>query len=192
MDTWEQGLNQLLRLGEGGPVPIVLDEFGYLMEADPSIDSIVASALGPAARRASPGQSRLILCGSAVAMLGALTAGEAPLRGRAGMELVMQPLGYREAAELLPGASGPERDLELATRVYGAIGGVIGYATDMVDHDLPARMDDFDRWIAARMLSSAATLHHEATTLLAEDPTLAASPTASADRSRISTPRFVV
>jgi DNA-binding MarR family transcriptional regulator len=45
----------------------------------------------------------------------------------------------------------------------------------MVDHDLPSRVDDFDRWVAARVLSPAATLNHEATTLLAEDPTLSAA-----------------
>jgi hypothetical protein len=62
-----------------------------------------------------------------------------------------------------------------AARVYEVIGGVIGYATDMVDHDLPTGEDDFDRWVADKVLSPAATLHHEATTLLAEDPTLAAA-----------------
>ena len=90
------------------------------------------------------------------------------------MELVMQPFDFRAAAQQLPRNSG----LDLAARVYAVIGGVIGYATDMVDHDLPENADDFDRWVAARVLSPAATLHHEATTLLAEEPTLsAASPT---------------
>lgn len=66
----------------------------------------------------------------------------------------------------------------LAIRVYAVIGGVIGYYTDMVDHDLPDEVGDFERWIASRVLSPAATLHHEATTLLAEDPALSgASPT---------------
>jgi hypothetical protein len=57
--------------------------------------------------------------------------------------------------------------------VYSVIGGVIGYYTDMVDYDLPADPSDFDRWVAQRVLSPASTLHHEATTLLAEDPSLA-------------------
>jgi uncharacterized protein len=110
---------------------------------------------------------------SAIAMMRALTAGEAPLRGRAGLELVMQPFDYRQIASLLE----MKRDLELTSRVFAVIGGVVGYATDMVDHDLPAGPDDFSRWVAARVLSPAATLHHEATTLLAEDPTLSgASP----------------
>lgn len=167
-DSWDDALAQLLRLGTDRPVPVVLDEFGHVLEADPSVDSITATALGPAGRRAVAGRSRLILCGSAIAMLAALTAGQAPLRGRAGMELVMQPHDFRAASRWL----GPDPDLLLAARVYAVIGGVIGYATDMVDHDLPDSMSDFDRWVAARVLSPAATLHHEATTLLAEDPTL--------------------
>ena len=174
LESWEDALRQLLRLGESGPVPIVMDEFGYLLEADPTLDSIVAAALGPGGRRSGSGQARLILCGSAMAMMRGLTAGEAPLRGRAGREIVMQPFGYREAAKLL----GPEVPPELASRVFAVIGGVIGYATDMVDHDLPTDPDDFDRWVADRVLSPAATLHHEAATLLAEDPTLSTgSPT---------------
>src|SRR5690606_35745409 len=66
----------------------------------------------------------------------------------------------------------------LAAKVYAVIGGVIGYATDMVDHDLPRDEEDFDRWVAQRVLSSAATLHREVLTLLAEDPTVASSRTA--------------
>ena len=174
LETWEEAVLQLLRLGESGAVPVVLDEVGYLLEAEPALDSILAAALGPAGRRRSPGQARLVLCGSAMALMQALTAGEAPLRGRAGLELVMQPFGFRNAA----GRLGPGASLDLAARVYAVIGGVIGYYTDMVDHDLPEGLSDFDRWVVTRVLSPAATLHHEATTLLAEDPTLSAgSPT---------------
>ncbi|HEX8321529.1 hypothetical protein [Longimicrobium sp.] len=170
LGSWEEAFAQLIQLGASRPTPVVLDEFGYLLEADQAVDSTIAAVLGPGGRRAHPGQARIVLCGSAIAMMRSLTTGEAPLRGRAGMELVMQPFDYREAAKHLPSPS-----LELAARVYAVIGGVIGYATDMVDHDLPSRADDFDRWVAARVLSPAATLNHEATTLLAEDPTLSAA-----------------
>ena len=174
LESWDEAILQLLRLGEREAVPVVLDEVGYLLEAEPALDSILAAALGPAGRRRSPGQARLILCGSAIALMQALTSGEAPLRGRAGLELVMQPFGFRNAAARL----GSGVSLELAARVYAVIGGVIGYYTDMVDHDLPEGPADFDRWVVTRVLSPAATLHHEATTLLAEDPTLSAgSPT---------------
>jgi hypothetical protein len=174
LDSWEEALQRLLQIGSAGAVPVVLDEFGYVLEAGSTVDSVIATALGPRGRQASPGQTRLILCGSAIAMMAALTAGEAALRGRTGVEIVMQPNDFREAARQL----GPGATRELAARVYAVIGGVIGYATDMVDHDLPRDLADFDRWIVDRVLSSAATLHHEATTLLAEDPTLARSRTA--------------
>ncbi len=174
LQSWEEALQRLLQLGASVPRPVVLDEFGYVLEADPTVDSVIATMMGPHSRRANPGQSRLILCGSAIAMMSALTQGEAALRGRTGVEIVMQPNDFREAARVL----GPEAARQLATRVYAVIGGIIGYATDMVDYDLPTDLMDFDRWVVERVLSSAATLHHEATTLLAEDPTLAASRTA--------------
>lgn len=166
--SWEEALTQLLRLGGEQAIPVVLDEFGYLMEADPSLPSVIASTFGPGGR-GSAGRVRMVLCGSAMAMMRSLTAGEAALRGRAGLELVVLPDDYRVAATRLPDPS----DLELAVRLFAVIGGVVGYATDMVDFDLPEGAGDVDRWIAQRVLSPAATLHHEATTLLSEDPALA-------------------
>lgn len=168
--TWEDALVRLLALGEHASTPVVLDEFGYLLEAEPGLDSTIATMLGPS-RRDGSGKARLIVCGSAIAMMRQLTAGQAPLRGRAALELVMQPFDFRVASTLL----GPTPDLALAASVFAVIGGVVGYATDMVDDDLPESLDDFPRWVAERVLSPAATLHHEATTLLAEDPTLTAS-----------------
>jgi hypothetical protein len=172
--SWEDALAHLLRLGRAGPVPIVLDEFGYLIEADSSLPSVVAAAFGPGARvrrGQEGGQARMVLCGSALAMMRSLTAGQAPLRGRAGMELVMQPDDYRTAAQQLPAPA----DVDLAARVYAVIGGIVGYATDMVDFDLPSSSRDLGRWVVQRVLSPAATLHHEASTLLAEDPSLTGS-----------------
>lgn len=170
LDTWEEAVAALLRLGAERRVPVVLDEFGHILQADPSVDSVLAAALGPAARAHRSSTARVVLCGSAIAMMRSLTAGEAPLRGRASLELVMQPDDFQVAASRLPSP-----DSALAVRVFSVIGGVVGYATDMVAFDLPAEIGDFDRWVVDRVLSPASPLHHEATTLLAEDPTLAAS-----------------
>ena len=168
LDSWDTAIEALLRLGNERPIPVVLDEFGHVLEADASVDSVLAAAFGPGARRTRGGQARFVLCGSAVAMMRALTAGEAPLRGRAGMELVMHADDFRRAASRLRDPT----DLDTAVRVFAVIGGVVGYATDMVDFDLPDGFDDVDRWIVRRVLSPGATLRNEATTLLAEDPTL--------------------
>lgn len=164
---WDAAIEALLRLGERSPTPVVLDEFGYILEADPTVDSVLAKALGPGSQRRHRRRTRLILCGSAIALMRALTGGEAPLRGRAGLELVMVPDDFRTAAGRLPSG-----DLRTACATYAVIGGVVGYATDMVGFDLPRSHRDFDRWVVDRVLSPAATLHHEAVTLLAEDPTV--------------------
>lgn len=169
LDNWEQALQSLLGLGARGPVPVVIDEFGHVLEADRSVDSTIAAAFGPGARTES--QARLVLCGSAISLMRALTAGEAPLRGRAGMELIMHAGDYREATAHL---RDPD-DLRTAVQVYAAIGGVVGYATDMVNFDLPDGVDDVDRWIVQRILSPGATMRNEATTLLAEDPVMSGS-----------------
>ena len=166
--NWEEAVGALLKLGDQSVVPVILDEFGHIIAADPSVESILTVAMGPGALRKSESKARLILCGSAIAMMRALTEGEAPLRGRAGLELIMQPDDFRVAATRLPIDAG----LETAARVFAVIGGVVGYATDMVNFDLPSGKADFDRWVVGRVLNPAATLQREATTLLAEDPSL--------------------
>lgn len=165
---WDEAIDSLLRLGADRATPVVLDEFGHILEADRSVDSILASSLGPGARQADRGRPRVILCGSAIAMMRALTAGQAPLRGRASMELIMQADDFRSATAQL---RDPD-DLHTAVGVFAVIGGVIGYATEMVNFDLPNDAGDIDRWIVQRVLSPGATLRNEATTLLAEDPTV--------------------
>lgn len=169
LDTWEQALQSLLALGATNPVPVVIDEVGHVLEADRSFDSTVASALGPGALRNVASQARLVLCGSAISVMSALTAGEAPLRGRAGMELIMHADDFRTATARLTDPS----DLRVAVQMYAVIGGVVGYATDMVNFDLPDGIGDIDRWIVQRILSPGATMRNEATTLLAEDPVMA-------------------
>lgn len=169
LSSWEEALESLLGLESTGPVPVVIDEFGYVLEADRSVDSTIAAALGPGARRSGEGYTRLVLCGSAISVMRALTAGEAPLRGRAGMELIMYPDDFRAATARLTDPN----DLRTAAQVFAVIGGVVGYATDMVNFDLPGGGDDFDRWVVQRILSPGATMRNEATTLLAEDPVMA-------------------
>jgi len=166
--NWQEAFERLLLLPSKNPTTVVLDEFGHILEADRSVESALAKAIGPGS---SDGRlnTRLVICGSAVPMMRSLTAGQAPLRGRAGLELLMHPDDFRKAAERLPS---PE-NLSLAILVYSVIGGVVGYATDMTNFDLPSESGDFDRWVAERVLSPAAPLHYEATILLAEDQMLA-------------------
>ena len=77
----------------------MIDEFPYLAKANPALPSILQNAIAPRRTRREGSRSRLLLCGSAMTFMGTLLSGSAPLRGRAGLELVVPTLDYQLAAE---------------------------------------------------------------------------------------------
>lgn len=164
--SWHDAVDALLRLGEtsGRPVPVVLDEFGYLVESAPELPSVIQRLLSPRgqARRAS--SVRLILCGSALTMMSGLAAAGSPLRGRARLELMVHPFGFREAASFW----GASADPELAFRVHALVGGTPAYL-DMCGQT-PARRADFDQWVIACLLNPSGAMFREGDVLLREEP----------------------
>jgi hypothetical protein len=180
LDSWAQAIELLLRVASDRPLPVVLDEFPYLLEHTPELDALIQRCFAPpGAPRASsqapsqgpsqgPSQARLILCGSSISVMSRLLAGTAPLRGRAGLDLRVTPFDFR-ASRRLHG----QEDLPTAVATFAVIGGVAAYARDMVMGDLPAHAGDFDRWMAARVLSPGSPLLREIDLLLSEDPTTA-------------------
>ena len=129
---WEEAVEALLALGEDRPVPVVIDEFPYLVQADPSLPSVVQDALGPRRGRRPESRARLLLCGSAISFMGKLLAGNAPLRGRAGLELVVQPFDHRLAAQFW-GITDPR----LAVQVHAVVGGTPAYRREFARDDVP-------------------------------------------------------
>jgi uncharacterized protein len=166
LDGWDAAVGALLALGSERETLVVLDEYPYLLEHTPELDSVVQRAFGPRHPARTSSRTRLVLCGSAMAVMSRILSGTAPLRGRAGMDLRISPFDFRVAREL----HGIE-DLRTAFRTYAVIGGVAAYAREMVDGDLPRGPADFDRWVARRVLSPSAPLFSEIGLLLSEDPT---------------------
>lgn len=148
-------------------MPVVLDEFSYLVTASPSLPSLLQAALSPARRRSTP--TRLVVCGSAMSLMGSLLTANAPLRGRAGLELVVHAFDYRTAAAFW----GLEDQPAVAFSVFAVLGGTPAYAREFVREDVPADSSDVERWLAERVLDPASPLFREGRTLLAEDPELA-------------------
>jgi uncharacterized protein len=165
LGTWEEAIGALLELGREREALVVLDEFPYLLEHTPGLDSLIQRAYAPRAGTRRGTRTRLVLCGSAMSVMGRLLTGSAPLRGRAALDLRMQPFDFRTARELHGVA-----DLGTAVLTYAVIGGVAAYAREMVAHDLPSGPDDFDRWISLRVLSPSAPLFGEVDLLFGEDP----------------------
>ncbi|MEU5530068.1 ATP-binding protein [Micromonospora chersina] len=164
---WAAAIDALLALGRDRPVTVVLDEFPYLVRAARDLPSIVQHALTPGRPQRTESRTRLLLCGSALSFMGGLLAGSAPLRGRAGLELPVQPLDYRAAA-----AFWQIDDPLLAVRVFAIVGGTPAYRREYVQDDAPTGPDDFDDWVVRAVLNPARPLFREARYLLAEDPDL--------------------
>lgn len=168
LDNWDTAITAFLNLGRDREIPIVLDEYPYLLEHTPQLDSIIQRAYGPRNRLRASSRARLVLCGSAMTVMRRILSGSAPLRGRAGLDLRISPFDFRVAREL----HGID-DLRTALRTFAVIGGVAAYAREMVGGDLPADPSDFDRWVCERVLSPAAPLFSEVGLLLSEDPSTA-------------------
>src|SRR5262249_48992079 len=114
-ENWTAALEALLAVGGrlGHPVPVILDAFPYLVEQAPELPSVLQRALSPRSPARLSGQVRLILCGSAFTVMRGLLGGSAPLRGRAKLELLVQPFDFRDAADFWGVLDAPELAFQL-------------------------------------------------------------------------------
>ena len=160
---WLDAIPYLFRLTGGDAIPVVMDEFPFLVRASPGLPSIIQRELGPGGSGAGS-RARLLLCGSAMSVMGGLLSGGAPLRGRAGLEIVVQPFGYRDAARFW-GITDPR----LAVLVHSVVGGTPAYRRELVREDSPTGLDDFDAWVMRTVLNPQTPLFREARYLLAEE-----------------------
>lgn len=160
---WDEAVGCLLSSVRGEPRVVVLDEFPFLVKASPSLPSVIQRELGPggAGRDSS---ARLLLCGSAMTVMGRMLAGQAPLRGRASLELILRPFTYPDAAAFW-GADDPR----LAVLLHSVVGGTPAYRREFAAFDAPDGLDDFEAWLARTVLSPQSPLFREARYLLAEE-----------------------
>ncbi|MPZ28220.1 MAG: ATP-binding protein [Micromonosporaceae bacterium] len=165
LDNWSAAVERLFSLGGDRPRTVVLDEFPYLARVEPSLPSLLQRELDAPAQARHGSRVRLLLCGSAMSVMGRLLAGTAPLRGRAGLELVLRPLHYRDAARFW-GVSDPG----LAVLLHSVVGGTPAYRREFVRDDAPRDRADFDDWVIRTVLEPATPLFREPRYLLAEEP----------------------
>ncbi|WP_405826335.1 ATP-binding protein [Streptomyces sp. NBC_01390] len=164
---WDEAVTELMRIAVAGePTVAVIDEFPFLAKASPSLPSIIQRALDPAAQHTNT-PVRLLLCGSAVSFMGGLLSGSAPLRGRAGLELIVPTLDFRLAAEFWQ-----ITDPRTALLTNAVVGGTPAYRREFTQGDTPSGADDFDAWVTRAVLNPARPLFREARYLLAEEPDL--------------------
>jgi hypothetical protein len=118
-------------------------------------------------RARTRGRARLVLCGSALHVMRGLLAGPAPLRGRADLEVLLAPFGYREAAAFW----GVRQLPDIAFQLHALVGGTPAYRS-MSGGDAAAfdSQDGFAGWVADGPLNPDRAIYRESAVLLQEDP----------------------
>ncbi|MEU4228780.1 ATP-binding protein [Nonomuraea sp. NPDC026600] len=172
-ESWERLLRAALETSArvspaGSPAVVVIDEFPYVMANAPQLPSLIQHLYDESQQGRGPG-GRLILCGSALSVMHTLLSGTQPLRGRAMMDMRLNALDYREAAQLWH-----LQDPEVAFRVHACVGGIPGYRPLMPS--VPTAVDDFDGWVTDNLLSVdiGVFTRTEVDYLLREDPRITA------------------
>lgn len=163
--TWEQALTAVLALGEREEtvVPVVIDEFPYLLADSPELPSLIQSLLRSRIAPRETGRAALILCGSALSTMRGLLAGTAALRGRASLEMLVHPFSFRDAARFW----GVDADPDLSVRLHALLGGTPAYR-DMCGGAIPTDAG-FDQWVISTLLNPASAMQREGDILLAEE-----------------------
>lgn len=118
---WDDALRLLAAShGDAGPAVVVIDEFPYLVDGDPSIEATVQKLWD---RRLSGLPLLVVLVGSDLTMMESLTTYDRPLFGRPSRTLVIEPLGAGDVGSLL--------DLDAADAVdaHLVVGGFPGVLT---------------------------------------------------------------
>ena len=166
-DTWHSAIDALLAVGRDRRVPVVIDEFPYLVRASPQLPSIIQNALAPLRPERDSSRTSLLLCGSAMPLMGRLLSSNAPLHGRAGFELAVRTFDHHVAAEFWD-----ITDPRTALQVNAIVGGTPAYRREFARDDTPAGPEDFEPWVLRTVLSPASPLFREARYLLADEPEL--------------------
>jgi hypothetical protein len=100
-----------------------------------------------------------------------LLSGSAPLRGRASMEMIIRPFGYRDAAEFWHIS-----DPRLAVLVHSVVGGTPAYRREFVAGDSPAYPAGFDAWVLRTVLNPQLRFSARPATCSRKRPTSATPP----------------
>lgn len=154
----------LADLARTGPRLVVLDELPYLTARAPELPSALQLLIDEGRAAGGP-PVRLVVCGSAISVMGGLLAGDAPLRGRALRTVVLTPFTFRDTARFW----GVDVDPPLAFLLSAVLGGTPGYR-DLAP--APTRAEEFTDWLVESVLDPSSALFHEDEWLLGEEPRL--------------------
>lgn len=117
---WNEALGALGEQARRQPLVVVLDEFQWMLSAEPLLDSIIVRHFDRWERERIP--LALVISGSALSMMEQLLEGGRPMFGRAGYRPFLQPFNYRDASLFADTRTTTEK-----LQRYGVLGGTAQY-----------------------------------------------------------------
>jgi uncharacterized protein len=118
-DSWEALFENLIALAGERRVLVILDEFPWMSETDPSLPSRLQNLRE---HRLKGTNIVLVLAGSHIGMMSRLFEYQSPLYGRFSAQLLVKPLPFETLADFVP-----RYDLERRISTYAVVGGVPAY-----------------------------------------------------------------
>lgn len=157
LPTWRVLFAHLAELARTRPLVVVLDEFSYLLSAEPDVARVIQSIWDAERRRC---RLTLILAGSEVGTMQALDDRAQPLHGRFDHKILIEPLDYAQASLFLRGARWTAAD---RLRMHGIFGGA-GRYLDRIDPRATLR-ENVERLV----LDAGATFQDEGRVIIREE-----------------------
>ena len=153
--SWEAAFTYVLRLASSRRIAVVIDEFSYAVDADPSFPSVL-QRLWDTARRAQT-RAFLVLCTSFTGAIERHFHLDGPLYRRRTRELRVVPFSYRDSALFFP-------EWDTVDRVigWGIVGGVASYLQAFQGDTVAAAT-------VAHIFDKTALLYREAEVLLGQE-----------------------
>ncbi len=171
-DDWSAALGYAVNLlgGQGGgPKALVLDEYPYLRQASPELDSCVQALMDESAAgglgSAWQATVSVIVCGSAMSVMTGILSGTSPMRGRAALDMALAPFDYRQSRGFWGFV-----DPATALGVDAVVGGAAGYKDLTAAAGVPTGPEELAEWLCATVLNPSHALFREDQYLLREDP----------------------
>ena len=124
-DSWQSAFETAARLIEDKPVILIMDEFSYAAESDPSFPSHLQAAWDHLFKDR---QATIVLAGSHIGVMVEQMSYNAPLYGRFTAQLPVTPLAFPALQDFLPHYAVAER-----VAVYAVVGGVPAYLEQFDD-----------------------------------------------------------
>lgn len=163
MQDWAEALRTAL---SGPERLLVIDELPYLLAQAPgaAIPSVLQSLFDASRDSGGAPARRVIVCGSALAVMAEILSGQKALRGRVQLALILRPFDYRTNAAFY-GVENPQ----VAFHLYAIFGGIPGYR-DLLAGASPQTNDELRDLLLETVCNPSHALFSEPAYLLREDP----------------------